>query len=240
MEFNYPSLSFSYKNDIDESGVYRYSGYYEDELFRGEVIHPDGSSKKNNLFKISDDISDKKVDSTNIDIPKKIEIYHPEGAYGSLNTPNEYEYIFIENTTIWTCSKKGILKESDVIVKNGKFHKIGKNLRVPKNALKIDGLGKHVTPGLIDAHSHSALSSVNEGTQSITSEVRIKDVINPYDIAIYRELAGGLTIANILHGSANTIGGQNAGRVVMELFADKVPHTAENFRCLCTGEKGNG
>ena len=56
--------------------------------------------------KISDDISAKKVDSTKINIPKKIEIYHPEGAYGYLNPPNQYEYIFIENTTIWTCAKK--------------------------------------------------------------------------------------------------------------------------------------
>ena len=210
MEFNYPSLSFSYKTNLDESGVYRYSGYYEEGLFAGETIYPDGSSKKNKLFKILDDIRDKKVDSTNTNSPKKIATYHPEGAYGFLKPPNEYEYIFIENTTIWTSSKKGILKESDLIIKNGKFHKIGKNLRAPKNALKIDGSGKHVTPGLIDAHSHSALSAVNEGTQSITSEVRIKDVINPYDIAIYRELAGGLTSANLLHGSANAIGGQNA------------------------------
>ena len=74
----------------------------------------------------------------------------------------------------------------------------------------IDGIGKHITPGLIDCHSHSAAFSINEGTQSITAEVRIQDVLNSNDITIYRELAGGLTMANILHGSANTIGGQNA------------------------------
>ena len=102
------------------------------------------------------------------------------------------------------------MENSDIIIKNGKFHKIGKNLRAPKNAFIIDAKGKHLTPGLIDAHSHSALSSINEGTQAITSEVRIKDVIDPYDIAIYREIAGGLTSANLLHGSANPIGGQNA------------------------------
>ena len=79
-----------------------------------------------------------------------------------------------------------------------------------KNALVIDASGKSVTAGLIDCHSHTALHSVNEGSQSITSEVRIEDVINPDDISIYRELAGGLTMANLLHGSANAIGGQNA------------------------------
>ena len=98
----------------------------------------------------------------------------------------------------------------DILFENGKVKKIGYSLNSGKGVKKIDGIGKHVTPGLIDCHSHSAAFSINEGSQSITSEVRIQDVINSDDIAIYRELAGGLTMANILHGSANTIGGQNA------------------------------
>ena len=78
------------------------------------------------------------------------------------------------------------------------------------SAILIEGAGKHVTPGLIDCHSHSAASSINEGTQYITSEVRMRDVLDPTDINIYRQLGGGLTTANVLHGSANPIGGQNA------------------------------
>ena len=96
------------------------------------------------------------------------------------------------------------------MVRNGLIHNINKNIIPPKNAVVVNARGKHITPGLIDCHSHSAASAINEGTQSITSEVRIKDVLDSDDIAIYRELAGGLTMVNILHGSANTIGGQNA------------------------------
>ena len=78
------------------------------------------------------------------------------------------------------------------------------------SALLIDGTGKYVTPGLIDCHSHSAASSINEGAQAVTAEVRIKDVLFADDVNIYRQLGGGLTTANVLHGSANPIGGQNA------------------------------
>jgi len=102
------------------------------------------------------------------------------------------------------------LRSTDILFADAKVKKIGRKLKPPKNVLVIDGSGKHITPGLIDCHSHSAAFSINEGTQSITAEVRIQDVINSDDIAIYRQLAGGLTMANILHGSANTIGGQNA------------------------------
>ena len=98
-----------------------------------------------------------------------------------------------------------------MLVTAGKISKIGKNLSAPSGAVVIDARGKHVTAGLIDCHSHSGISGgVNEGTQAVTSEVRIEDVINSYSMDFYRELAGGLTAANLLHGSANPIGGQNA------------------------------
>ena len=98
-----------------------------------------------------------------------------------------------------------------MFIKNGVIEKIGKDLNVfGKDIFEIDATGKHVTPGLIDAHNHSSAFAINEGTQSVTAEVRIYDVLNSNDIAIYRQLAGGLTTANVLHGSANAIGGQNA------------------------------
>jgi len=119
--------------------------------------------------------------------------------------------ILVDDATIWTCGPKGVLKGWDILFVDGKVKKIARGISVPRGAaLIIEGRGKHITPGLIDAHSHSATASINEGTQSVTAEVRIRDVLNSDDIAIYRELAGGLTIANVLHGSANTIGGQNA------------------------------
>ena len=113
--------------------------------------------------------------------------------------------------TVWTEGPQGILENADVVAVNGKITAVGNGLAAPAGALEIDGKGKHVSPGVIDCHSHTAIDgNVNEGTHAITAEVRIVDVIDPLDVAIYRELAGGTTAANVLHGSANAIGGQNA------------------------------
>ncbi len=121
------------------------------------------------------------------------------------------EVIFVRNATIWTQGPDGTLEGADLVIRNGKIDKIGKNLREPGDAFVIDGTGKHVTPGLIDAHSHTAIrGGVNEGTNNVTAEVRIEDVLDPTSIDIYRQLAGGLTAAHSLHGSANAIGGQDA------------------------------
>jgi imidazolonepropionase-like amidohydrolase len=117
------------------------------------------------------------------------------------------ETILIKNATVWTNEKEGVLKNTDVLLKNGKIAAIGKNL-TEANAKVIDGTGKHVAPGIIDEHSHIAASSINEGGQVVTSEVRITDNLNPDDINIYRQLSGGVTSSHILHGSANVIGGQ--------------------------------
>ena len=94
-------------------------------------------------------------------------------------------------------------------MKNGKIAGIGANLSVPGGTAEIDARGKQITPGMIDCHSHTALDAVNEGTNSVTAECRIQDVIDSEDVNIYRQLAGGTTCANLLHGSANSIGGQN-------------------------------
>ena len=117
------------------------------------------------------------------------------------------ETILIKNATVWTNEKEGVLQNADVLIKNGKIAAVGKNLS-ETNARIIDGTGKHITPGIIDEHSHIASASINEGGQSVTSEVRIGDNLNPDDINIYRQLSGGVTTSHILHGSANTIGGQ--------------------------------
>ena len=122
------------------------------------------------------------------------------------NAPKQ-ETILIKNATIWTMEKEGILENSDILIKNGKIAAIGKNLS-DAGAKVIDGTGKYVSPGIIDEHSHIAAASINEGGQSVTSEVRIADNLNPDDINIYRQLSGGVTSSHILHGSANVIGGQ--------------------------------
>ncbi|HSK13604.1 MAG TPA: amidohydrolase [Phnomibacter sp.] len=122
------------------------------------------------------------------------------------NQPRQ-ETILIKNATVWTNEKEGIMQNADVLIRNGKIAGVGRNLAA-NDAKIIDGTGKHVTAGIIDEHSHIAAESINEGGQSVTSEVRIADNIRPDDINIYRQLSGGVTTSHILHGSANTIGGQ--------------------------------
>jgi imidazolonepropionase-like amidohydrolase len=114
----------------------------------------------------------------------------------------------IKNATVLTITK-GALENTDVLIRAGKIAGVGKNLRASANARVIDGTGKYVMPGIIDCHSHSMLDTINEGTLAVTSMVRTRDVINPTDVDLYRELAGGVTTLNLLHGSANPIGGLN-------------------------------
>jgi imidazolonepropionase-like amidohydrolase len=118
--------------------------------------------------------------------------------------------IVIRNATVWTCATNGILTNATIAVSSGKITAIGEKAEGAADALAIDGAGRHVTPGLIDCHNHSMiLGSVNEATLPSTAMVRIGDVVNSETANIYEQLAGGLTIANLLHGSANPIGGQN-------------------------------
>lgn len=147
-----------------------------------------------------------KADTTNplADIGKPT---FPPVEYGFTALPKA-ETTLIKNATIWTCEAEGILQNADILLKNGKIAAIGKNLS-DGGAKIIDATGKHVSPGIIDEHSHIALQSINEASQSVTCEVRMGDVINPEDVNIYRQLAGGVTSAQLLHGSANAIGGQS-------------------------------
>jgi imidazolonepropionase-like amidohydrolase len=114
----------------------------------------------------------------------------------------------IRNATVLTVTQ-GTLQNTDVLMRNGKIAAIGKNLKASANARVIDATGKFVMPGIIDCHSHSMLDTINEGTLSVTSMVRTRDVLNTTDVDLYRELAGGVTTLNLLHGSANPIGGLN-------------------------------
>jgi imidazolonepropionase-like amidohydrolase len=135
------------------------------------------------------------------------DVTYPNGGYGWKELPKQ-ENLLIKNATVWTSEKEGKLENTDVLIKNGKIAGIGKNLSDP-TARVIDGTGKHLSPGIIDEHSHIAgTGSINECSQSVTAEVRIADIINPDDINIYRQLSGGVTSSHILHGSCNTIGGQ--------------------------------
>ncbi|AMQ56768.1 amidohydrolase family protein [Algoriphagus sanaruensis] len=117
--------------------------------------------------------------------------------------------VLIKNATVLTVTK-GTLPNADVLVQDGIIKQVGQNLSAPSGVQTIDASGKYLMPGIIDAHSHVALDVVNEASAPITAEVRMKDVVNPYEIGIYRSLAGGVTISHAMHGSANVVGGRNA------------------------------
>ncbi len=156
-----------------------------------------------------DDEDDAGQDTPELELPPD-ELVVPLGAYGFGETPRPRN-VLITNATIWTCGSAGILEDAALYVRDGRIVSVGRAPgRVPADVTVIDAAGRHVTPGLIDCHSHTGISGGgNEMGQAVTAEVRIRDVVNPDDINFYRALAGGLTTANVLHGSANPIGGQN-------------------------------
>ena len=140
--------------------------------------------------------------------------------------------ILILNATVWTCGPSGVITNASIRIADGRIAAIGPEIGapIPFDGIIIDATGKHVTPGLIDCHSHSMiLGGVNEATLPSTAMVRIADVVNSETENIYRQLAGGLTTANLLHGSANPIGGQNAvvklryGAMPDEMIFSKAP-----------------
>ena len=205
----------AYKNGIvtlnfdlskgDLKGTYNLTGYKTKNGFEGKNL--EGSSWS--IVFEGDDTVPAKADSSNQEaIPKIGKIRYPAIAYGFEQMPKQ-ENTLIKNATVWTNEKEGVIENTDVLIQNGKIAAIGKNL--PSGDAKIlDGSGMHLTPGIIDEHSHIAVSqSVNECSHSVTSEVRIGDVIDPDDINIYRQLAGGVTTSQLLHGSCNPIGGQS-------------------------------
>lgn len=154
-------------------------------------------------------------------------VTYPNLAYGFTEKPKS-ETLLFKNATVWTNEKDGVLENTDVFIKDGKISKIGKNLS-DRNAKVIDATGKHITAGIIDEHSHIAAASINEGGQNSSAEVTIEDVLDDEDIDIYRNLAGGVTSIQILHGSANPIGGRSAiiklkwGEAADDLVYDNTP-----------------
>ncbi|QDU94714.1 amidohydrolase family protein [Lignipirellula cremea] len=137
-------------------------------------------------------------------------VNYPLGAFGLPGPPEQPGVVLFKNAVVWTCAEQGKLPRASVLVRNGLIAAIGEDLEAPRGARVIDLEGKHLTPGLIDCHSHMATDGgINESAQAITAEVRIGDFIDSNDTTIYWQLAGGVTTSNILHGSANPIGGQN-------------------------------
>ncbi len=203
-------------DDLGMDGIIRFSGKIEEKTINGSGELPNGKSFTWNAVKqekedTEEDKNKKETEDKKTEtIPQK-PIVHPFGAYGRPEPPKQPEHLLIRHATIWTCGPDGIFKNADILVTKGKITKIGYNLQAPETALIIDAKGKHITPGLIDCHTHLATDgSFNETGQTISAECRVHDVLNGDQIALYRNLAGGLTTINTLHGSANPIGGQNA------------------------------
>ena len=204
------NLSFIVPNKKEFAGEYKLSGYWSEDKFKGK-----GTSNNlewlewnANLIESNSEKTERKVSNRKREVIG--DIIFPFVEYGT-NTKKVKENIIIRNATVWTLESNGKIEKGDVLIENGKISAVGKNLQVDENKYRvIDGEGMHLTPGIVDEHSHIALTGVNEGSQSVTSEVRMKDVVNSEDVNIYRQLAGGVTTAQLLHGSANPIGGQSA------------------------------
>ncbi|WP_027419090.1 amidohydrolase family protein [Crocinitomix catalasitica] len=215
MEFDGLQCSFSF---IEKQGHYdgfiQLNGSFNPTLgvYHGKAMLPTGdwvdwSAIRSKPF--VEDLSKKKPFT--VDTSAVNNIFFPNMAYGFDTIPAAKSY-FITNATIWTNEAEGIVKNATLLIHEGKIKAVNKSVvQIPNGAITIDAKGKHVTSGIIDEHSHIAISKgVNEGGQSVTAEVSIADVVRSNDINIYRQLAGGVTTSQLLHGSANAIGGQSA------------------------------
>ena len=206
MAFNFP--------DENKTGGFQLHGKIKrkGEIIEGDALLPDGNWSEWAAIKKQKIAI--KVDEEKTNVKEKVEepkSWLPNLAFGR-NTELVDRPLVIKNTTLWTNEAEGIMENATVVCFDGKIIIVSKNnVVIPPNAIIIDGKGMHLTSGIIDEHSHIAISKgVNEGGQTVTAEVSIADVVNPDDINIYRQLAGGVTAAQLLHGSANTIGGQSA------------------------------
>jgi imidazolonepropionase-like amidohydrolase len=191
-------------------GTVRMSGTVLADEMMGSLEEPDGtelewSAVRSSPYKAPADTSRSR--------PEPMASYpvpYPFSAFGRDKLPEQPEWVAFTHATIWTSGPAGKIEDGTLLVHKGKVSAVGKNVSVPKGATVVDATGKHISPGIIDCHSHSATDGgVNEGGQTVTAEVRVGDFIDEDDVNIYRELAGGTTEAHVLHGSANTIGGQN-------------------------------
>jgi len=207
-------VTISFAEEKEAKAKYRLTGRKDGKTFKGKGQTPDGTwaawtmTYSSEIEKKKDEKKEEKGKEEKKDTIVG-EVIYPFMAYGYTKAPTN-EAVVIRNATVWTNEKDGILDAADVYLEGGKIKSLGKGLSVPSGTKEIDGTGKHVTSGIIDEHSHIAISKgVNEGTQSVTAEVSIGDVVNSEDINIYRQLAGGVTASQLLHGSANPIGGQS-------------------------------
>ncbi|MFN4764290.1 amidohydrolase family protein [Gillisia sp. Q332] len=176
--------------------------------FSGNAILNNGTETTFLAVKAKPEVEDSAKKEKEAKIFEVVPVTYPNMAYGNTSLPKQENMLF-KNATVWTNTAQGILENTDVLISNGKISAIGKDLKAGSTKV-IDATGKHLTAGIIDEHSHLAASAINESGHNSTAEVIMEDVIDPNDINIYRNLAGGVTTIQLLHGSANPIGGRSA------------------------------
>ncbi len=193
---------------LGSEGVVQVTATRDGDTLRGSMVTTDGQTHNWTATRIK---ASRGTDDPTKDIPESYG--YPFGPYMVEAIPEQPELLVVHNATIWTCGPEGVIEDGWMMIERGKIARIGRGDFVysgPLQPVIIDAQGKHITPGLIDCHSHTGISrGVNESGQAVTAEVRIGDVTDPDSINWYRQLAGGTTTVNSLHGSANPIGGQN-------------------------------
>lgn len=195
--------------DFGGAGEFKGSATLEGEVLRGSFSSPDGSE---HTWKATRRPGNPEAMA---DVPEMIPV--PFQAYGRLGAADDRDVV-IRHATVWTMGPRGVIEDGAVVIAGGKVAFVGTHgqldewLRTmgPRARREVDAKGGHVTPGIIDCHSHTGLRTANEVGRAVTSMVRVEDEVNADDVNWYRQLAGGVTAVNSLHGSANSIGGQNS------------------------------
>jgi imidazolonepropionase-like amidohydrolase len=201
---------------VQGGAVTRMAGWRDGDIWAGKGVLPDGGEAAFTLQQVSSPAATMETEAAsdggkeNSDLAEQDlpgEVIYPFVAHGRSEAPAD-AYMLFQGATVWTNEEDGVLENTDVLVRNGKIQKVGKELSAG-SATVVDATGMHISAGIIDEHSHIALDGINEFAVN-SSMVRMEDVVDPEDIGIYRNLAGGVTTAQLLHGSANPIGGQSA------------------------------
>jgi imidazolonepropionase-like amidohydrolase len=215
VEVDLPSVSFLIDDEDDGTGTYVMSGVLVEDRLVGTGVSPDGSVFEwfatrdvgEAVAGEADDDDDEEIEAAPEDLGGV-----PFGAYAMAEVPAQESVLFV-NGTVWTQGDAGIIESGFVWIADGKIRAVGPMDEAPDvdGVRVVDLAGRQISPGLIDAHSHTGLFGfgVNEAGQAVTAECRIGDSLDPGHINWYRQLAGGVTTANLLHGSANPIGGQS-------------------------------
>lgn len=205
MELNEDIITLNFV--FDEAGnQVRLTGWTTDTGWQGNGYTPAGELVSWQLNRVGELVADSEEEAEESSTELPGSLLYPFTAYGRQQLPQQQDFL-VRGATVWTNEDAGVVV-TDVLVEDGRIAGVGENLSA-NDVMVIDGSGKHLTPGIIDEHSHIALFNINEG-QTNSSMVRMKDVVDSENINIYRNLAGGVVAAQLLHGSANPIGGQSA------------------------------